>query len=115
MERWAKLRDAWLDATASVLAADRRIVGWGLVGSFGRGEADSWSDLDLLVFVRDADFGAFTSPEGNGYWFTADRFTDARRNAAGWCDVRRVALRPVRAADRRRLVRVSGLDGGVAR
>ena len=81
VERWAKLRDAWLDATASVLAADPRIVGWGLVGSFGRGEADSWSDLDLLVFVRDGDFGAFTSPEGNGYWFTADRFTDARRNA----------------------------------
>jgi predicted nucleotidyltransferase len=81
MERWATLRDEWLDMTASALAGDPRVVGWGLVGSFGRGEADTWSDLDLLVFVRDRDFDRFTAAETNGYWSTADRFIDARRNA----------------------------------
>jgi predicted nucleotidyltransferase len=34
-------------------------------GSFGRGEADNGSDVDLLVIVRDEDFGAFIDPERN--------------------------------------------------
>jgi hypothetical protein len=79
-ERWARLRDAWLEATASVLDVDRRVLGWGLVGSFGRGDADAWSDLDLLVFVHDRYFGEFTSPTTNEYWSGADLFVDARRN-----------------------------------
>jgi predicted nucleotidyltransferase len=81
VEHWAKLRDAWLDATASALAVDPRVVGWGLVGSFGRGEADTWSDLDLLVFVHDGNFDEFTSFETNDSWSTAAHVTDARRNA----------------------------------
>ena len=34
-----------------------------------------------LVFVRDRDFDRFIAAETNGYWSTADRFIDPRRNA----------------------------------
>ena len=57
------------------------MAGWGLVGSFGRGEADNWSDLDLLVIVRDTDFGTFIDPERNRLWSSAHLLIDARRNA----------------------------------
>jgi predicted nucleotidyltransferase len=78
--RWAALRDAWLRGASAALTDDPRVAGWGLVGSFGRGEADDWSDVDLLVFVRDADFGAFIDPERNALWATAQLLVDARRN-----------------------------------
>ena len=49
-----------VDAT---LAADPRVVGWGLVGSYGRGEADRWSDLDLLVAVADETWDDAVVPD----------------------------------------------------
>ncbi len=77
----ADLRDAWLGQTAAALTSDPRVAGWGLVGSFGRGEADNWSDVDLLVIVRDEDFGAFVDPARSRLWSTAHLLIDARRNA----------------------------------
>lgn len=78
---WTALRDAWLGGASAALSHDPRVAGWGLVGSFGRGEADDWSDVDLLVLVHDADFRAFVDPELNELWSKAQLLVDARRNA----------------------------------
>jgi hypothetical protein len=51
------------------------------VGSFGRGEADDWSDLDLLVVTSDSHFDDFIEFARNPGWSTAELFIDARRNA----------------------------------
>jgi hypothetical protein len=64
---------------SAALDQDSRVVGWGLVGSFGRGAGDAWSDIDLLVFTRDALFDSYTAE--NEIWRTADHLLDARRNA----------------------------------
>jgi predicted nucleotidyltransferase len=51
-------RDELLDRVTRVLEADTRVkVAW-LSGSFGRGEADEWSDLDLHVAVVDEQLPA---------------------------------------------------------
>jgi hypothetical protein len=51
---FAEQRDAWLAATVATLRADGRFVAAWLAGSFGRGEADHASDLDLHVVVSEA-------------------------------------------------------------
>lgn len=79
--RFAAARDAWRAVAARALDDDARVAGWGLVGSFGRGDADDWSDLDVLVIVEDADFAAYIDPTENELWSSADVFIDARRNA----------------------------------
>jgi hypothetical protein len=65
---------AEVDAT---LAADPRVVGWGLVGSYGRGGADRWSDLDVLVAVDDGAWDDAVVPD---VWPPADAVHDGRRN-----------------------------------
>src|SRR5688500_18645773 len=49
-------RDAVLARIVEVLRADERIAGSWLSGSFGSGEQDEWSDLDLHVAVEDEHF-----------------------------------------------------------
>lgn len=39
--------------------SDPRVVGLADYGSSSQGRADEWSDVDVAVFVRDADFAAF--------------------------------------------------------
>lgn len=78
---WEAARDTWLEHVATSLGDDIRVSGWGLVGSFGRGQQDEWSDLDILVTVVDGEFGAFTDGMDNVPWSSADVFIDARRNA----------------------------------
>jgi predicted nucleotidyltransferase len=56
---YARVRDALLDRIVATLEADARVRAVWLSGSFGRDEADEWSDLDLHVAVEDADFDAF--------------------------------------------------------
>ncbi|MBI2939659.1 MAG: nucleotidyltransferase domain-containing protein [Chloroflexi bacterium] len=46
-------RDELLARIVRVLQEDTRMVAAWLAGSFGRGEADAWSDLDLHVAVAD--------------------------------------------------------------
>jgi predicted nucleotidyltransferase len=46
-------RDALLGRIVRALEADPRVAAAWLLGSFGRGEADAWSDLDLHVAVAD--------------------------------------------------------------
>jgi Nucleotidyltransferase domain len=47
------IREAWLGRAIERLEADPAISGAGLVGSLGRGDADDWSDVDLLIVVPD--------------------------------------------------------------
>lgn len=49
----AEARRRWLAGATEILARDPRIEAAVLYGSFGRGDTDVWSDVDLLVFVTD--------------------------------------------------------------
>jgi predicted nucleotidyltransferase len=45
--------DSFLQSAVDRLAEDSRVAAVVLVGSAGRGEADEWSDLDLVVIAED--------------------------------------------------------------
>jgi hypothetical protein len=49
------------DRAVSLFAADHRVRGMWVHGSVARGAADAGSDLDVVLAVRDKDFGAFAS------------------------------------------------------
>jgi predicted nucleotidyltransferase len=51
--RLRAIRDGWLRLALEHLEADARIGAAGFVGSLGRGDADDWSDIDLLIVVPD--------------------------------------------------------------
>jgi predicted nucleotidyltransferase len=48
-------RDAWWRATKAALRSDDRVAAAAvmLYGSFGRGDADQWSDIDIIVLIPD--------------------------------------------------------------
>ena len=50
---YTRQRDDLLARIVGVLDADMRVRSAWLSGSFGRGEADAWSDLDLHVAIDD--------------------------------------------------------------
>ncbi|MBM4336747.1 MAG: hypothetical protein FJ108_12685 [Deltaproteobacteria bacterium] len=52
---------ALFERAASVLAADPRVRAVWVSGSLARGDADAFSDLDLLVAVADAEFDSFAA------------------------------------------------------
>ena len=54
----ASCRKAWLEQAKATLAADGRIEAALLYGSFGRANADVWSDIDLIVFSNDQHVSA---------------------------------------------------------
>jgi predicted nucleotidyltransferase len=51
-------RKAWLEQATATLAADERVEAALLYGSFGRGNVDEWSDIDLIVFSEDQHVSA---------------------------------------------------------
>lgn len=51
--RLRAIREAWLHQVIPHLERDREISAVGFVGSLGRGTADDWSDVDLLIVVAD--------------------------------------------------------------
>ncbi|MGI8552595.1 MAG: hypothetical protein ACR2PL_17675 [Dehalococcoidia bacterium] len=53
LARYGRRRDALLARITWALAADSRVGAAWLSGSFGRSEADEWSDLDLHVAIED--------------------------------------------------------------
>jgi predicted nucleotidyltransferase len=57
LDTYARERDALLQRITDTLASDGRVRAVWLSGSFGRGEADEWSDLDLHLAVDDERFG----------------------------------------------------------
>lgn len=56
---YAEARDRCLKTIDGVLRDDQRVGAAWLCGSFGRGEADAWSDLDLRIAIDDAAFPSF--------------------------------------------------------
>ncbi|MGH2562494.1 MAG: aminoglycoside 6-adenylyltransferase [Thermomicrobiales bacterium] len=59
LQRYAHERDALLARIVQALEGDARVRAAWLSGSFGRGEADEWSDFDLHIAVQDEHFSAF--------------------------------------------------------
>jgi hypothetical protein len=57
----AAKRDAVLSRIIALIEADERVVAAWLTGSFGRGEDDAWSDVDLHLAIDDAHFDAWWS------------------------------------------------------
>lgn len=58
-------RGRWLAETTDALEQDPRIEAAILYGSFGRGDVDVWSDIDLLVFVTDIAIDDFVADRMN--------------------------------------------------
>ena len=56
---YARQRDDLLARIVGVLEVDQRVRSAWLSGSFGRGEADAWSDFDLHVAVEDDELVGF--------------------------------------------------------
>ena len=79
--RLRAIREAWLRPVIGQLEADPCISAAGFVGSIGRGDADDWSDVDLVIVVPDdqvsryADAARRAGPERVVLSF------DARHNA----------------------------------
>jgi hypothetical protein len=76
-----RLRDDLLDQVLGLLTADPAVDGVALVGSFGRGEADNWSDVDLLILMGSADVARFADQPADRPWAQADLLTDGRHNS----------------------------------
>ena len=63
--RLGLLRDALLEQVLGLLKAHPAVEGAPLVGSFGRGDADNWSDIDLLILMSEADIARFADAAPN--------------------------------------------------
>ncbi|MGP3959444.1 nucleotidyltransferase domain-containing protein [Nonomuraea sp. 3N208] len=60
--RLAGIRSRWLSATTAALHGDPVVAGAALVGSLGAGQADDWSDIDLLIVVDDVSIDDYAAP-----------------------------------------------------
>jgi len=76
-----ELRDRLLDQVLGLLKADPVVKGAALIGSLGRGEADNWSDIDLLVLMDDRAIARFAAEPGASSWAHADLLSDGRHNS----------------------------------
>lgn len=63
----AQRRDVLLTRIREDLEADERVLAVWLAGSYGRGTADEWSDIDLHVVVRDDDLTAWLGERNDLY------------------------------------------------
>jgi hypothetical protein len=99
--RLGRLRDGLLDQLLGLLTADCAAEGAALVGSLGRGAADNWSDIDLLILIADKDVARFANKPAERPWAQADVLTDGRHNSpAGTTSVGTTHIRsglPIRA------------------
>ena len=59
LQAHVRRRDGLRQRIEETLGSDLRIAAAWLGGSFGRGEADAWSDLDVGLAIHDAHLGAF--------------------------------------------------------
>ena len=76
-----ELRDCLLDQVLGSLKADPAVAGAALIGSLGRGEADNWSDIDLLVLMGDRALARFAAEPAAKPWAQADLLSDGRHNS----------------------------------
>ena len=65
----------------ALLKADATVAGAALIGSLGRGEADNWSDIDLLVLMDDQAIAQFADEPAASRWAQADLLSDGRHNS----------------------------------
>jgi hypothetical protein len=63
----AHQRDALLARLEATLQQDDRVLAAWLAGSFGRGTADAWSDIDCHVMVRDDGFASWLASRSDFY------------------------------------------------
>jgi Nucleotidyltransferase domain len=75
------LRDSLLEQVLGLLEADPVVEGVALIGSLGRGEADNWSDIDLLILMGDRDLARFMDEPAARPWAQADLLSDGRHNS----------------------------------
>ena len=79
--RLRAIREAWLRPVIEQLEADPAIIAAGFVGSIGRGDADDWSDVALVIVVPDDQGGHYAdAARRRGSGRVAFSF-DARHNA----------------------------------
>jgi hypothetical protein len=76
-----ELRDRLLDQVLGLLKADPAVAGVALIGSLGRGEADNWSDIDLLILMGDQGLAQFADKPATRPWARADLLSDGRHNS----------------------------------
>jgi hypothetical protein len=76
-----ELRDALFDHVLGLLRADPAVDGVAVIGSLGRGEADNWSDIDLLVLMGDQPLARFADNPAVSPWAQADLLVDGRHNS----------------------------------
>ena len=76
-----ELRDSLLDQVLGLVKADPDVGGVALIGSLGRGEADNWSDIDLLVLMGDQALARFAAEPAARPWARADLLSDGRHNS----------------------------------
>jgi hypothetical protein len=76
-----ELRDRLLDQVLGLLKADPGVGGVALIGSLGRGEADNWSDIDLLILMGDQALARFADEPAARPWARADLLSDGRHNS----------------------------------
>jgi len=97
--RLGELRDGLLDRVVGLLKADPAVDGAALVGSFGRGDADDWSDIDLLILMGDEDVARFADHPADRRWAQADLLTDGRHHSPVGATVGGHNTYTVRASD----------------
>lgn len=89
-----ELRDRLLDQVLGLLKSDPVVGGVALIGSLGRGEADNWSDIDLLILMGDQALAQFADEPAARPWAQADLLSDGRHNSpAGAVSVGTTRLR----------------------
>jgi hypothetical protein len=76
-----ELRDRLLTQMLGQLAADPAVDGVALIGSLGRGDADNWSDIDLLILMGDGALARFADEPARWPWAQADLMSDGRHNS----------------------------------
>jgi Nucleotidyltransferase domain len=76
-----RLRDRLLDEVLELLKADPVVEGVALIGSLGRGEADNWSDIDLLILMGDQAIAQFVNEPAARLWAQAELLSDGRHNS----------------------------------
>jgi hypothetical protein len=76
-----ELRNRLLDEVLGLLKADPVVEGVALIGSLGRGVADNWSDIDLLILMGDRAVARFADEPAARPWARADLLSDGRHNS----------------------------------
>ena len=76
-----ELRDRLLGQVLGLVQADPDVEGVALIGSLGRGAADNWSDIDLLVLMGDQALARFADEPATRPWAQADLLSDGRHNS----------------------------------